>query len=322
MVVNPDYVCVDWGTSRLGATLCEATDDGYIGHGVLWGPGIKQARYSVEQVLFETISPWIREYGRLPILLAGMVGSNIGWRMMPYLPCPIRVDDICAQCATFEARGHDVVIVPGLECTNSFGEPDTMRGEELQALGWLHAEPSRRHGSYLVCLPGTHTKWARIEDGCMVSFQTAMTGELYALMRDHSVLLAQNGQAASATENGGDAFLEGVDACRRARGVLSHAIFSARSRLLRHKLEADAAASYLSGMLIAADVSGALELLEPSVGEIHLVGDPTLCERFATTLGVFGLPGRIMDGSVAATQGFSVLYRELFEAVPDRSVSA
>jgi len=316
------YVCVDWGTSQLRAALCEFDGNESIAHETLRGPGIKAARHSVEKTLFTVIAPWIREYGELPILLSGGVGSNIGWRATKYLACPLAVAEITHHCTTFSTRGCDIVIVPGVECTNCYGVTDTMRGEELQVLGWLKAEPSRLLGMHLVCLPGTHTKWVLVEDGRISKFQTAVTGEMYALMLEHSILLAQNGASDPTISEREDGFSLGIETCREAKGVLSHVLFSARSRLLKQELSAHAAVSYLSGMLIAADVMGAVELLRPLSDHVCLVGEPALCERFSTVLQAFGLDSSIMDGNTAAMQGFSVVYRDMYQPDQNRSASA
>lgn len=317
----PQYVCVDWGLSRLRASLCGFNGSASVVHDKLSGPGISIARHSVKETLFEVIAPWTHRYGPVPILLAGGVGSNIGWRTTPYLACPFRLRDLSGHCTAFNTHSRDIVIVPGLECTNGFGEYDTMRGEELQLLGWLYAEPSRQSGTHLVCLPGTHTKWVLIEDGRVSQFQSAVTGELYGLIRDHSILLAQNGESASISNDNGNAFSRGVAACRQAKGNLSHVLFSARGRILSNALSADDAASYLSGLLIAADVMAALELFRPSATRVSLVGEPALCEHFANALRAFGLESETTDGNSAATQGFSILYRDLYKP-QDQSVSA
>ena len=307
------FVCVDWGTTRLRAALCEFDGNESLVLDTLDGPGILAARHSVEVTLFELIAPWTREHGQVPVLLSGGVGSNIGWRTTPYLPCPFNVRDLSGHCTSFTTHGRDIVIVPGLECENSFGETDTMRSEELQILGWLQAEPSRSSGMHLVCLPGTHTKWALIEDGRIMTFQSAVTGELYAIMRDHSILLAQNGETVNTPASSTDAFSLGVAVCRKAKGNLSHALFSTRSRLLKGQFDADAAAAYLSGILIAADVMAAIALLKPSPEYVSLVGEPDLCKHFSSVLQSFSLGSETMEGGRAATEGFSVVYRDLYQ---------
>ena len=315
------YICVDWGLSRLRASLCEFAGGASIVQDTLSGPGIMTARHSIEDILFETVAPWMQQIGQVPILLAGGVWSNIGWRTTPYVACPFTIKELAGHCTTFTARGCDIVIVPGLECTNSFGETDTMRGEELQMLGWLQADPSKLSGVHLVCLPGTHTKWVLIEDGRIRNFQTAVTGELYALMLEHSVLLAQQREPEAVAAMDAEAFALGVAACRAAKGAVSHALFSARSRLLKQQLSADGARSYLSGMLIAADVIGALESLKPPLEPVSLVGEPALCERFSTALDAFDLETETLDGNIAATQGFSIVYQSLYQQERDRSAS-
>ena len=316
------FVCVDWGTSRLRATLCEYADGDATVRQRLSGPGIKNVRDSVEKALFDVIASWVQDYGEIPILLAGAVGSNIGWRNTPYLSCPFAVDDLPLHCTEFTARGSDIVIIPGLECTNSFGEPDTMRGEELQILGWLREDETRLQRTHLVCLPGTHTKWVTLEGGRVKSFQSAVTGELYALISEHSILLAHNVERAVDASFEDEAFALGVNACRAARGSLSHTLFSVRSRILTRQLSTGAAASFLSGVLVTADVMGALELLGEFSETIALIGEPTLCAHFASVLETFGLSSEIADGNNAATRGFSVVYRDRLLRAQQRSVSA
>lgn len=316
------YICADWGISRLRAALCEISDGQTIKRESVSGPGMMVARNTAEQTLFDVIAPWLDADDAVPILLAGTVGSNIGWRSTPYLTCPFPAEDIAVNCSTFATRGHEIVIVPGAECTNSFGAPDTMRGEELQILGWLHADPSRQRGTHLVCLPGTHTKWVLLEDSRILSFQSAVTGELYALMMEHSILLAQNGDAVSDPVASSDAFALGVATCREARGSLAHSLFSARSRLLTRQLGSESARSYLSGLLIGADVMGAIDLLQPACDSVFLIGEPALCAHFSTALSAFGLASQTTDGNEAAITGFSVVYRNLYPHDHDRSALA
>ncbi len=73
-------------------------------------------------------------------------------------------------------------IIPGLRCAGLTGAPDVMRGEETQVLGWLAQHPDRQQGRHLVCHPGTHAKWVVVEDGRIVRFVTAMTGEMFAVL--------------------------------------------------------------------------------------------------------------------------------------------
>lgn len=322
MARSADYICVDWGLSRFRAALCAFADGVSLVQDTLNGPGVMSSRRAIEETLFEMIAPWTCDHGAVPILLSGGVWSNIGWRNTPYLACPFDPQNLSSHCTTFEARGRDIVIVPGLECTNSFGEADTMRSEELQILGWLQSEQSGTAGDRLMCLPGTHTKWVTIKDGRIQSFQTAVTGELYGLLSEHSILLAQNGEPAGQEIESDDAFFLGVAAGREAGGNLSHALFSTRSRQLTGELDVDGAESYLSGMLIAADVMGAIESLQPLPESVFLVGEPALCAHFSRALQAFGLKSETMDGNDAALRGFSVIFRDLYQREREQSVSA
>lgn len=313
------FVCVDWGTSRMRATLCEFREAGLHEVDTRTGPGVHTARGRLEETLFDTIEPWIAEWGQMPLLLSGMVGSNIGWRHLPYLKCPIRPAEVAGQCLTFENRGHRVVMVPGLECVNDLGQPDVMRGEELQVLGWLAGNAMHGRGEWLVCLPGTHTKWVTVLDGCILSFRTAITGELYSLLVRHSVLLARDGGPEGESEFDMEGFLAGVDQSSARPEAILQLLFSTRSRMLRGVAPPDAAASYLSGLLIGNDCATIVGRGNAQWRNVALVGDPTLCQRFSTALGRLGVGSASLDGRQAALAGFAQVYRYL---TGDREVAA
>lgn len=307
----PDhFIGVDWGTSRFRATLCDYAR-GYPDElATRSGPGILAAKGRIEDTLFDTISPWVAEHEAAPLLLAGMVGSNIGWRELPYLKCPLFPADIADQCTAFESRGHDVVMVPGLECVNELGNPDLMRGEELQVLGWLAEDSAHRVGEQLVCLPGTHTKWVHVCDGQIVSFQTAMTGELYSLLAQHSVLLASGDTPADDAEFDADAFAAGVDIAVNTDGALSHILFSARSRMLKELITPEAAVSYLSGLLIGADVAVVIDQGGKTGHDVAIVGELELCRRFSLALRRFGARSTVLDGRQASLNGFARIFED------------
>jgi len=156
---------------------------------MITGEGIARLKRSIADVLFEMVEPWEDRFGKLSIVMSGMVGSNIGWRTTPYIDRSVRLADIVDHAVSFDHSGHHIIILPGVRAPNTMGEPDLMRGEELQLLGWLACNPDIEHGDRLFCLPGTHTKWVRMEAGRVQSLTTALTGELFALLQDHSILL-------------------------------------------------------------------------------------------------------------------------------------
>src|SRR5262249_38601863 len=122
--------------------------------------------------LREEIGPWLAA-GEDHVLLSGMIGSRQGWKETPYLPCPAGAEGIASGLVDIEFDWGQVKLVPGLSATDETGVAEVMRGEETQVLGVLTA----MGGSGLACLPGTHSKWVRVEDGRITGFTTHMTGE-------------------------------------------------------------------------------------------------------------------------------------------------
>jgi 2-dehydro-3-deoxygalactonokinase len=301
------FVAGDWGTSHLRLFLCDR--DGLIldsGH----GPGAADAGGRFASIFDSLLSPWQQRHGPLPAVLCGMVGSSIGWLQAPYVPCPAPPESIADACVAL--REGSVHIVPGVSCRNRFGAPDFMRGEETQILGALSIDPTLRRGHHLLCLPGTHTKWVVLVDGAVGEFLTAPTGELFALLRDHSVLLRDRTEVGAAA--GGVAFEDGLAQFNEfPQAQLLHRLFECRARRLNGDLSAQAAAAYLSGLLIASDISGALRLLSEATGvrTVHLVGSPHLTQLYATGLASHDYAASRLDGAAAALAGLAQVHRQL-----------
>lgn len=267
------------------------------------GPGISTVRGSLEDALFETIRPWTAEWGNLPVLMSGMIGSNIGWHVVPYVKCPAPIRSIRSRCESFEAGGHRVSIVPGVSCRNALGEPDLMRGEELQILGWHENRPEEAAGEHILCLPGTHTKWVRLVDGVVETFMTALSGELYDVLCRHSILVPEAGPAAPAAFDE-SSFRRGLALARRSAGDLLNTLFSVRSRRIETPERGEDPASYLSGLIVGADVIAGLKRFLPGSGTVELIGDVALCRKFAIVLDALGLATNVTDGIDAAHCGF------------------
>lgn len=298
MTIEYPFIAVDWGTSRMRAMLCESATT--VDPAQIEGDGISGIREEPGRALLGAVEPWTREYGKLSFLLAGMVGSDIGWKTAPYLACPLAPRELANELMTFSEQGHRVAIVPGVSCTNWLGQPDVMRGEEVQVLGWLKRNSQVRDA--VLCLPGTHTKWVRVRGGRLVDFTTSLTGELYALLKRYSVLASAAERDCPATDDA--AFLEGVDVAAEHGRHLLHTVFSTRSRALANSGSADHASSYLSGLLIGSDVWSAMKCIEMNGGVIELIGTTTLCERFALALEHMGYESRISNGDEMVLTGF------------------
>jgi 2-dehydro-3-deoxygalactonokinase len=302
------YIAGDWGTSRLRLSLC-------LGDRILetiQGPGVGALLEPAGEALRALIAGWRQTYGPLPILLCGMAGSRNGWREAPYLPCPVDLRALGAAALRFEADEAPVAIAPGLSCRSRLGSPDVMRGEETQIAGAMTLRPGLGTGRHLLCLPGTHTKWAYLEDGYVRDFLTALTGELFALLRDGSTLMRAAHAAAeaqSASAHSRDGFERGLEeAATLGTSSVLHGLFAVRSRQLIDGSSPEWALSYLSGLLIGADVRGAIPLFAAGK-EAVLIGDGALNERYACALRHQGIAASCLDGEQCALAGLRTLWR-------------
>jgi 2-dehydro-3-deoxygalactonokinase len=223
----------------------------------------------------------------VPLLASGMIGSRQGWVEAPYRECPAGFDAIAASLTM--VPGARLRIVPGLLCRDEHGVPDVMRGEETQIFGALSEQALHRQ---VVVLPGTHSKWAIVGADGIERFATFMTGEMYAVLREHSILgrLVTDGFDH-------DALARGVRLSLRDGAALSHDLFSARTLALTGVLASAGVADYLSGLLLGAEIAAARKwLAQHKLGAVALtlVGDAVLCERYQRALrwaGMNAVPG-------------------------------
>src|SRR6266702_4995880 len=303
---NNRFIAGDWGTSHLRLFLCD--DTGAVLESAS-GPGAADSGGQFATVFDSLLAKWTPDPQGLLAVLCGMVGSSIGWIQAPYLACPARPEDIATSCATL--REGRIRIIPGLSCRNRFDAPDFMRGEETQILGAMELKPALRQGRRLLCLPGTHTKWVMLEDGAVIEFLTAPTGELFTLLRDRSVLVREPGSAADPSTPAFKLGLAQVD--RFPQAQILHRLFECRSRSLDGELAPHEAASFLSGLLIASDIAGALDVFANSlvVHAVHLIGSPQLMELYAAGLALQRYETSSTDGGFAAVAGLLQVRRQL-----------
>lgn len=279
---------VDWGTSSFRAF--RLANDGTIRdrragpRGIL---AVPDGRFA--ETLREEIGPWLAA-GEEQVLLAGMIGSRQGWREAPYLPCPAGPADLAMALIDVPFDWARVKQVPGLIASDPTGVPEVMRGEETQIVGLLGA----MEGDGLVCLPGTHTKWARVASGMIIDFVTHMTGEVFAALRGHTIL----GRLMRDGAHDPTGFAAGLARAADSGGLLHH-LFGVRSLALTGRLAEPEGASYLSGLLIGHEV-GAAMADKPGV-QVHLAGTADLMALYAQAIaGRGGHPLR-HDADVAAT---------------------
>jgi 2-dehydro-3-deoxygalactonokinase len=293
---------VDWGTTSLRAYRLDAAgavlDRRESAQGILSVP-----EGGFPAVLDAEIRPWL-DAGEDSVLLCGMIGSRQGWREAPYLSCPAGPGEIAAATVSLPFPGaRRCQLVPGLTARGPQGVPDVMRGEETKLIGLL-AELGDEGAT--LCLPGTHSKWARLEGGCVSGFATRMTGEVRAVMLGHSIL----GRLAAAAPGPSDeAFLRGVRRSREGGGLLHH-LFGTRALGLLGELAAEETDGYLSGLLIGHEVRAAVEDGAAAGGVVHLAGAETLCRLYALAFAEYGLRHRLHDQDIAA-RGLALIGRTI-----------
>jgi 2-dehydro-3-deoxygalactonokinase len=279
------FIAVDWGTTNRRAYAID-TEGNCIGEladdrGVL----------SIAAGGFETATGEIREkLGDRPMLLAGMIGSNRGWIEVPYVRCPAGLDEL-AQ-GILRSPDGSAVLVPGVAYEDS--RVDIMRGEEVQILG--AAADGEVPQDCLVCHPGTHNKWIRLEAGRIVSFRTVMTGELFNLLKAKSIL----SDLLSRQVEIGEAFRAGAREGLAGSGVTAE-LFETRARVLLGRMAAEDGASFISGLLIGEDVRIGLAA-HPGI-RVVAIGRPDLTALYAAALKEAGVETEQASGERAFIAG-------------------
>jgi 2-dehydro-3-deoxygalactonokinase len=253
-----------------------------------------------EEELRRQVGDWIAA-GERRVLMSGMIGSRQGWREVPYIACPAGLPEIAAGLAKIACQGMDVRAVPGLAGADAAGTPEVMRGEETQILGVL----AEFAGEALACLPGSHSKWARVDRGRILGFETYFSGEAFSAFRAHTIL----GRLMRDAPTDLAAFDRGV-ARAGEPGHLLHHLFGVRALGLFGRLGEEESASYLSGLLIGHEVRAAVPPGCPANGaEVHLIGAAALSSLYARALAAAGARPTVHDED-AAERGLARLGKE------------
>lgn len=287
------FIAVDWGTTNFRAALI--APDGEILDELAAPRGItsfKQGEFA--PFLISTCARMTKAGGQ-SFVLSGMIGSRDGMAEVPYCACPATVMDI-ARGVKWAVKDR-VAIAPGVR----FEHDDVMRGEETQIFG---AAAVLGITDATLILPGTHSKWVNLEGGALVGFNTFMTGEMYALLAQHSILAKSFAQQSTLFEP--QAFLQGIDFAQGGFSLLNTA-FSVRVKSLFKELAPEHAASYLSGIVIGEELT-AMQV-QPGA-ELIVVGSQQLTERYQIALEHLGASVRVL-GSQAAWAGLHQIYQAL-----------
>ncbi|WP_092434609.1 2-dehydro-3-deoxygalactonokinase [Collimonas sp. OK607] len=313
-------IALDWGTSSLRAYRLGAHGETLelraLPCGVMQLPATDgDDKTGFENAFEQACGDWLRTAPDTPVIAAGMVGSRQGWQEVPYLEVPIAVDHIGAGLSTLRSRdGQLIHIVPGLIQNSML--PNVMRGEETQVIGVLNtlgAVSGAPGQDVLVGLPGTHSKWVQIHrsktQNQVAHFDTFMTGEVYAALCGHTILGRGMQAAGNESDTGAAqrAFERGALVAQTAAGqagVLS-TIFSTRTLGLTGVLDGAGQSEYLSGLLIGHEIAALQTMLRDQgrqAAQVMLVGEASLCERYAQVLRTYGF-GKIEVVAQATQRG-------------------
>ena len=278
------YIAVDWGSTRLRAWHIAG---GEVINRLSLPSGVANlAPGEAPEIFRRHIEPW-RRSSPLPVIMAGMIGSDAGWRPVPYLACPLPLADIGrGLCDVAE----QVRIVPGLKLDRA-GEYGVMRGEETQLLGAMRLAPAS-----CCVLPGTHSKWVQLDGERVERFATAMTGELHHLLMQHSLI----GKGLPAQQRDDDAFSDGLDKGLAAPSLVD-ALFPVRAARVLGALPRSSVADALSGLLIGAEAATFARRYRPQ--RITLVASDALAPRYQQAFDRLGIAVSPCPGEAAFLHG-------------------
>jgi 2-dehydro-3-deoxygalactonokinase len=265
--LSSGFIALDWGTSSFRAYLLNS--DGTIQetiaapHGIL---AVKDAAF--DETLETQIGNWDKA---LPVMASGMITSRQGWVELPYVACPASLQSIAAAVHPHTSKqGRKLFFVPGISYRSPDGIPDVIRGEETQVFG------ASKGGHEHFVTPGTHSKWIDVSNGEIRSFSTYMTGEVFALLKNHSIL----GKLMTGETNNSAAFEQGVRPGLKDPAGFLHCIFSTRTLALFKEMPTDHLSSYLSGQVIGTEIAHAIAknlagaqyqiLATPALGELYM----------------------------------------------------
>ncbi|TMV04205.1 2-dehydro-3-deoxygalactonokinase [Ruegeria sediminis] len=290
------WIAADWGTTNL--RLWAFDHEGQVSAERVSDQGMGQLKPDEFERVFIELAGDLLGQGPCDVVICGMAGARQGWAEAPYAKVPSAPIATDGQKVRTNDPRLNVCILPGLSQANP---PDVMRGEETQIAGYLKRHPEFQ-GS--ICLPGTHTKWVRIDAGKVVHFRTFMTGELFALLSKQSVLRHGIGDGWNS-----DAFTTAVGDALSAPDQLTASLFALRATALVSELDPDAARARLSGCLIGAELAGARPFWQGR--NVVLIGDPSLCAHYSTALGTQSCETEYADARTMTLAGLAAAHARM-----------
>ena len=297
--IKAKWIAADWGTTHIRAWAIGEEDNVLAFRES--NEGMKDLQQNqFEPVLLKLIESWLDDTKVTTVIACGMVGSKQGWVETPYLKTPcVPIDNQQLAIATTKDNRIKVNFVPGVMQNNL---ADIMRGEETQIAGFINKNPDFNG---VVCLPGTHTKWVNVKEGQITSFKTFMTGELFGVISNHTLI--RHSISIKGWNQAG--FEAGIHEGFNNPGSITSDLFSLRAESIVNDLDRDQARSTLSGLLLGVELNGAQTFWENS--NVIIIGSQLLSNNYLQGLKILGGQSQLFSLETATLSGLSFAYREL-----------
>ncbi|MDP6973879.1 MAG: 2-dehydro-3-deoxygalactonokinase [Gammaproteobacteria bacterium] len=297
--IKAKWIAADWGTTHIRAWAIGEEDNVLAFRES--NEGMKDLQQNqFEPVLLKLIESWLNDTKVTTVIACGMGGSKQGWVETPYLKTPcVPIDNQQLAIATTKDNRIKVNFVPGVMQNNL---TDIMRGEETQIAGFINKNPDFNG---VVCLPGTHTKWVNVKEGQITSFKTFMTGELFGVISNHTLI--RHSISIKGWNQAG--FEAGIHEGFNNPGSIASDLFSLRAESIVNDLDRDQARSTLSGLLLGVELNGAQTFWENS--NVIIIGSQLLSNNYLQGLKILGGQSQLFSLETATLSGLSFAYREL-----------
>ena len=264
------WIAVDWGTTSFRAYLIENEE---VLFSIKTDDGMKFVQNNnFEETLVKSIEPWLDNKYKIEVYASGMVGSKQGWIEAPYQKTPCNLNNIEFISPTVKDNRFSLKIFSGISQRNI---PDVMRGEETQIAGFLYDNPNF-NGS--ICLPGTHSKWVKIENGNIINFKTFMTGELFEIISKNSILI----HTVTSKKILKNELIKAVNEIFTKPEIFGNVLFQLRADDLINSRGSEIYKSKLSGYLLGLELLGSIEFWEKK--DIVLIGNADLVKMYEYVL--------------------------------------
>lgn len=279
------YIAIDWGSTNLRAWHYqhgECVDERRSEAGVT-----RLGNRTPAEVFASVTQGWPTQ--DVPVIMAGMVGSNAGWLAVPYLSCPVALGDLASRLTRVEDKAW---IVPGLS-VERHDNYNVMRGEETQLLGAITLNPAP-----LYVMPGTHAKWVQVEQDRVLDFRTVMTGELHHLLLKQSLV----GAGLPQQEADADAFRAGLQVGSNDASILAR-LFEVRASHVLGARDRRHISDFLSGLLIGHEVALMTQSREARAQPITIIAGDALAQRYQLALQFIEVDSVTLAGDRAFQHG-------------------